>query len=333
MSDHMISEVSLSDERALSQVDFLLEKEGLVRDANLDCICAVYDDDCHVIGTGSCFGNTLRCFAVSKEHQGEGILNELLTHLINLQYQRGNFHLFLYTKQTSACMFGDLGFHEIARIGDTLVFMENRKNGFRDYLHRLESSKTTGKSAAIVMNANPFTLGHLHLVEHAAAGCDALHLFIVSEDVSFVPFPVRKKLVMDGTAHLKNVIYHDSGSYMISNATFPSYFLKDSALVTAAHAKLDLAIFTEIAKTMNITARYVGEEPKSFATGIYNQVMADALPHAGIKCHIIPRKEYEGDVISASRVREALQNKDMELLKRLVPETTYQYFLSNIPKN
>lgn len=133
---------------------------------------------------------------------------------------------------------------------------------------------------------------------------------------------------MDGTSHLKNVIYHDSGSYMISNATFPSYFLQDRDSVTTAHAKLDIAIFIQIAKTMNISARYVGEEPKSFATGIYNQVMAKAFPLAGIECHIVPRKEYGGEVISASKVREALQNNDMNLVKQLVPETTYRYFIS-----
>ena len=72
------------------------------------------------------------------------------------------------------------------------------------------------------MNANPFTLGHQYLVETAAASCDLLHLFIVSEDSSLVPFSVRKKLVMEGTAHLKNICYHESGPYIISSATFPS---------------------------------------------------------------------------------------------------------------
>ena len=58
------------------------------------------------------------------------------------------------------------------------------------------------------MNANPFTLGHQYLVEKAAAENDLLHLFIVSEDASLVPFKIRKQLVMKGTAHLKNICYH-----------------------------------------------------------------------------------------------------------------------------
>ncbi len=74
------------------------------------------------------------------------------------------------------------------------------------------------------MNANPFTLGHQYLVEKSGAENDLLHLFIVSEDASLVPFKIRKQLVMKGTAHLKNICYHDSGPYIISNATFSKLF-------------------------------------------------------------------------------------------------------------
>ena len=45
------------------------------------------------------------------------------------------------------------------------------------------------KVAAIVMNANPFTLGHQYLVEKAAAENDLVHLFMVSEDASLFPMP------------------------------------------------------------------------------------------------------------------------------------------------
>ena len=96
------------------------------------------------------------------------------------------------------------------------------------------------------MNANPFTLGHQYLVETAAASCDLLHLFIVSEDSSLVPFSVRKKLVMEGTAHLSNICYHESGPYIISSATFPSYFQKDETAVIESHARLDPVSYTHL---------------------------------------------------------------------------------------
>ena len=328
MSEYTLSQVSPTDNRTLAQIDALLQQEGIRRDGNLDYICAMLDENYNVIGTGSCFGNTLRCFAVSTAHQGEGLLNQIITHLIEIQCARGNLHLFLYTKVQSAKFFGDLGFYEIARVADTLVFMENRRDGFGSYLRRLARSKTGGRSAALVMNANPFTLGHQYLVETAAAACDTLHHFVVSEDASLVPFAVRKKLVAEGVAHLPNVVLHDSGPYIISNATFPSYFLKDETAVIDGHARLDLAVFTKIAAALNITARYVGEEPTSQVTGLYNKIMCEQLPESGIDCIVIPRKEANGKAISASTVRQCLQTGDWATLETLVPQTTLDYFQS-----
>lgn len=328
MSEYAISQIHPTDRRSLAQIDALLNQEGILRDANLDYICAMYDEDYQIIATGSCFANTLRCFAVSGAHQGEGLLNQIITHLIEVQYQRGNLHLFLYTKISTAKFFRDLGFYEIARVDDALVFMENRRDGFENYLARLSLSKKDGLSAALVMNANPFTLGHQYLAETAASRCDTLHIFVVSEDASLVPFSVRKKLVLAGTAHLPNVICHDSGPYIISNATFPSYFLKDEESVIRGHAKLDLIIFSRIAKALSVTCRYVGEEPKSQVTGIYNQIMSQELPRAGIDCVIVPRKQAMDQPISASTVRQLLKKGDFEALSRLVPSTTLDYFKS-----
>lgn len=336
MADYFISEVKPTEKTVLAMVDRLLVAEGIKRDANLDYICAMFDDDYNVIATGSCFKNTLRCFAVSSAHQGEGLLNQVVTHLIEYQLNRGNLQLFLYTKTNSAKFFGDLGFYEIGRVDNTLVFMENRRNGFAKYLEKLaaesraafpenENTKTVG---AVVMNANPFTNGHLYLVEKAAAECDVLHLFMVSEDASLVPFAVRKNLILQGTAHLKNVICHESGPYIISSATFPSYFLKDEAAVIDGHARLDISVFTKIAAALGINRRYVGEEKSSVVTGLYNKIMAAELPKAGIECVIIPRKEADGKAISASTVRTYLKEGNFEALKDLVPETTYRYFTS-----
>lgn len=329
MSEYALTQVSLSDKRMLAQVDALLVENGITRDANLDYICAMVDEENRVIATGSCFGATLRCFAISQQHQGEGLLNEVVSHLMEYQMVRGYTHLFLYTKIKSAKFFQSLGFYEIARVDGTLVFMENRRNGFPSYLSRLEKTARPGVSGAIVMNANPFTLGHQYLVETAAGRCDTLHLFLLSEDASLVPFGVRKQLVQAGTAHLKNVVLHDSGPYIISNATFPSYFLKDDSAVIQGHAKLDLAIFVRIARALGVTVRFVGEEPTSQVTGLYNEIMAAQLPENGIDCVILPRKEALGKAISASTVRAALQAGDWQTLSQLVPQTTLDYFRSS----
>ena len=327
MSD-TLSAISPRDTRAWKQVDALLEQEGIRRDANLDYTCGIFDEDWNLAATGSSFGSTLRCFAVDKSRQGEGLLNQVVSHLMERQAERGLFHLFVYTKCESAKFFRDLGFSEIARVENTLSFMENRSGGFAGYCRRLSQLKREGKSAAIVMNATPFTLGHRALVERAAAENDTVHLFVLSEDASLVPFSVRWKLVTEGVADLKNVICHKSGPYIISAATFPSYFLKDEEAVIRGHARLDLALFGSIAQALNVTARYVGEEPTSQVTGLYNRVMAESLPEMGIACTIVPRFEADGQIVSASTVRRAIHDGRLEDIRPWVPESTWRYFCS-----
>ena len=330
MAEYCISRIYPSDKKAFSKIDSLLRQEGISRDANLDYTCAIYDDDMHIIATRSCFKNTLRCMAVDHRHQGEGLLNQIVSHLIDYQYSRGIYHIFIYTKLSTEKFFRDLGFYEIARVDGKLVFMENRATGFSDYLDSLKGFWMEGNCSAIVMNANPFTLGHRYLIEQAAAASDHVHLFIVSEDASLFPFEIRKRLVMEGVSDIKNVICHDSGPYIISNATFPSYFLRDSRDVIESHARLDIEIFARIASACNISSRFVGEEPFSEVTGIYNRIMQEQLPAHGIACHIVPRKPMEGSdqPISASTVREAIRTGDVQLLKRLLPESTLSFLQS-----
>src|SRR5699024_8658320 len=87
-------------------------------------------------------------------------------------------------------------------------------------------------------------------------------------------------------------------------------------------------IFTRIAKAMDITRRYVGEEPTSLVTGIYNEIMQKKLPENGIECIVVPRLQSEGKAISASTVRQAIKDGNFELLKELVPRTTLDDFQS-----
>ena len=324
-----ISSVDCQDRRSMAEIERLLQEEGLRPDKHADYICAMFDENNHAIATGCCVGNTLRCFAVSSSHRGEGLLNQILYHLTEVQISRGNSHLFLYTKPETAPMFGDLGFHEIARVENRVVFMENRRSGFPGYLSNLASTRRDGVSAAIVMNANPFTLGHQYLVEQASAACDTLHIFVVSEDISQFPFSVRRRLVADGTRHLSNVVLHDCGPYIISAATFPSYFLPDDTDAAELQARLDVAVFARIAQTLNITQRWAGEEPKSPITCLYNRVMSEELPKSGIRFIEIPRKKAGDAIISASTVRALIRSNDFSALEHYLPPTTLEYLMNN----
>jgi [citrate (pro-3S)-lyase] ligase len=327
--EYTISSLNPTDQRSLAQQRALLQKEGIERDRNLDYIVGLFDENHNMVATGSCFRNTLRCIAVDSSHQGKALLNRVVTHLIEYQCEQGNPHLFLYTRCDAARFFGQLGFHEIARVRDTVVFMENRRDGFRDYLHELAQTKREAQRvAAVVVNANPFTLGHLYLLERASKENDIVHVFVVSEDVSLVPFSVRYDLAKKGTTHLSNLVYHTSGSYMISTATFPSYFLRDEETVIEAHARLDIAIFKKIAASLGVCRRYVGAEPYSSVTSIYNRVMKGELATDGIACIVVPRRETDSGAISASMVRKLIHDGNIEEIKKSVPETTYGFFAS-----
>ena len=323
--------ISTSDTRANRQVDALLQSVGIKRDGNLDYTCGIFDDDWRLIATGSCFHNTIRCLAVAADRQGEGLLNEIVSHLVEVQSMRGNTRLFLYTKPQSAKFFTDIGYAEITRTAD-LVFMENRRNGFSSWLESLADHASSGRTAAIVMNANPFTLGHRHLVETAARENDTVHLFLLSEEAGPIPFAVRKRLVTQGVADLKNVLLHDSGPYIISAATFPSYFLRDQDTVIRAHAEMDLNIFIRIAARLGITMRYVGEEPTSRVTSLYNETMAQLLPAHGIECRILPRFAVDDQPVSASTVRQAIHDGRLDDVASMLPQTTLAYFRSDEAK-
>lgn len=333
MSEYQFSEIRPGDRRAMREMETLLKAEGISKDGNLEFSVGLYDEDYRLVATGSAFANTLRCLAVDGAHRGEGLMGQVVSYLVDWQFRRGYADLFLYTKTSTAHFFTDLGFYEVARGDDKVVFLENRKHGFARYLARLQAeTQAAGLSGnrvgAVVMNANPFTLGHQYLLETAAADCDVLHLFMVSEDASLVPFAVREKLIHEGSAHLGNLVYHTTDHYLISSATFPSYFLKDSETVIRSQAALDTELFIKIAHALGITVRYVGEEPFSEVTNIYNEVMAQRLCAAQIGLRILPRKTQNGKAISASQVRQALHGGQLEALRGLVPETTYAYFAS-----
>lgn len=326
---YAVREISRLDTAEALQVRTLLAGEGLTLDAHLDYTCGLFDETDTLLATGSCFASTLRCFAVAKEHRGEGLLNEVVTHLLEVQAARGNFHLFVYTKPQSVRFFESLGFTGIARLDGTLVFLENRKRGFASFCEELSRTRRPGASAAIVMNANPFTLGHRYLVEQAARRYEAVHLFVLSEDRSFFPADVRLRLVRLGVREFPNVQVYETKEYLISAATFPGYFLKGSDAAARAGARLDAALFVKIAAALGVSARFVGEEPTSRATRLYNEILQQELTKAGLDVILLPRLCLNGQPVSASAVRQMIHDGDLDTVRELVPPSTWEYLQSS----
>ena len=191
----------------------------------------------------------------------------------------------------------------------------------------------SGTAGAVVVNCNPFTKGHRYLIETAAKQCDYLYVFVLSEDKSEYSASDRMEMVKLGTAHLKNVTVLPTGPYLISEATFPKYFLKDRETAQREHYLLDLAVFTRwFVPHFGITHRFAGTEPTCAVTGGYNRAMEEILPQAGVEFVEIRRKQELDAAISASTVRREMQAGNLEALKKLVPESTYQCIVNKIQR-
>lgn len=301
----------------------LLQKAGLTPDEAVGQTVLVWENDT-LIATGSRQENILKCIAVDKAYQGEGLLATVLTQLRQEAFREGHRHLFLYTKPANEFLFRSLAFYPVAATGDVLL-MEDKKDGIHAFLQSLPvaDGKTAG---AAVMNCDPFTLGHQYLIETAAAECDRLYIFVLSEDKGRFSTFDRLEMVKRGTAHLPNVWVLPTGPYLISSATFPTYFLKDRDGAGEAQCRLDMEIFCKyFAPHFGITRRYVGTEPLSALTRQYNEALAEALPPRGIALRQVSRLEKNGIPVSAGAVREALASGDAGALALLVPETTLAY--------
>lgn len=197
---------------------------------------------------------------------------------------------------------------------------------YLESIDRFRVKKESGRAGSIVMNCNPFTLGHRYLIEAASKKCDTLYIFVVEEDKSVFPFKDRIELVRKGTQDIPNVVVIPSGKFIISQLTFNAYFIKDENENIQFDPTNDVSLFAaRIAPYMGITKRFAGDEPLDKVTNQYNSTMKRVLPKFGIDFEIIKRKEEGGEVISASRVRKLLQEKKFDEIQRIVPETTYSY--------
>ena len=301
----------------------LLQQAGLTPDMDWETTVLIWEGR-DLIAAASRAGNLLKCIAVDDYHQGEGLTATLLTQLRQDAFQAGHSHLFLYTKPKNREMFSSLFFYPIAETADVLL-MENKENGIECFMETLPDDLCGGTVGALVMNCNPFTKGHRYLIETAAKECLRVYVFVLSEDKSYFSAVDRLEMVRRGTEDIPNVKVLPSGPYLISSATFPTYFLKDRDGAEQVHCLLDIEIFCNYyAPRLGISRRYVGTEPLSPMTAQYNEALKANLPQRGIAVHEIPRLEI-GVPVSASAVRKAFVEGDNSTLEAMLPETTYRY--------
>lgn len=322
-----LQHINLARKHNRDEVARFLERFGLRFDDPPEFTVVLRDQAGGIVGTGSLDGEILRNLAVDETLQGGGLTAAIVSALIQEAARRGTMHYFIFTRPEKSVLFEGLGFKKIAEAKPYTALLESGIGSVASFCDEVakKAEHLPAQRAAIVMNANPFTNGHLALVEKAASENGGVIIFAVSEDKSLFPFEDRFALIKAGTSHLPNVIVVPSGKYIISAATFPTYFTREDERA-AAQARLDITLFAEqIAPKLGITARYVGEEPYCAITATFNDAMLDILPEAGVTVRIMPRALANGGIISASTVREMIREGRMDELGAYVPETTLSY--------
>ena len=331
MYEYNIEWVNLKDKESRLEVENFLNTFDLILDIDVD-YTIVIRKDAVIIATCSKAKSVLKCFAVNEELRGEGITSLLISALIDKLFNQGIYHSFIFTKPDKTHIFTSLNFKLIYR-NDEVALLENGVYDINETLREMKKSYDIGdnEKAALVMNCNPFTLGHKYLIEEASKNNKKVLLFIVEEDKSLFPFKVRYEIVCKGVAHLKNVKVLPGGEYIISSATFPSYFLREKGERLRAYVDLDASIFGKyFCKSLNITRRYVGEEPYCNVTEVYNEALCEVLPRYGVEVLQVSRKEFNHIAISASRVRNLIKEDCISDLNKLLPQVTLEFLNTSL---
>lgn len=350
--------------RQRQRIEAFLKRNGLRFD-DMHYYAAITDDDGEMIAGGGLKGNVIKCVAVDDAHKGEAIANTLISHLIAHANEEGYSNVMLFTKPKNRQLFESLSFRLLAEAPEA-VLMETGIGGINNMVEQLKKIKeegevckennqgckkeektnlnittpqhlnpstpqplttTTPLRGVVVMNCNPFTLGHRYLIEQAAKQVERLFVMVVREDCSLFAYAERKAMVEQGVAHLKNVTVIDGSEYAISQATFPTYFLKRLDDAADTQMLLDLDLFRRhIAPALGATVRFVGTEPTDQLTRRYNQLMHEVLADV----RETARLEKKGNAVSASRVRKAMEQGDMSTIRQLVPPTTLPYIIAHL---
>lgn len=333
--------------RQRRQIEMFLQTNGLRYD-DVDYYAAIVDESSdEMIAGGGLKGSVIKCVAVADGHKGEAVANVIVSHLIAKANAEGCQCVKLYTKPDNRQLFESLSFRLIAE-SPNAILMETGVGGIEKYSEelRVKSEELGVKSeelkndesvvsnarkpiGAIVMNANPFTLGHRFLVEQSSELVERLYVVVVREDCSMFSYNERKAMVSQGVRDIGNVVVVDGSDYAVSAATFPTYFLKQLSDATDTQIILDLDLYRRrIAPALGATIRFFGSEPTDPLTRRYNELMHQQLGEEHV--HEIQRKQQEGSAISASRVRKAMMEGCLWDAIQLVPPTTIPYIIGHL---
>lgn len=334
--------------RQRRRIEQFLGDNGLRLD-DVDYYAALVDETTdEIVAGGGLKGGVIKCVAVADGHKGEAVANQIVSHLIAQANADGHQCVKLFTKPQNQKMFESMSFRLLAE-APKAILMETGIGGIKRYSEELKSEKGKVKSeksncelhhlnpspqqpimpqsGIIIMNCNPFTLGHRYLIEQAAQQVDTLYILVVREDCSMFGYDERKAMIVRGVAHINNVVVCDGSEYSISATTFPTYFLKCLSDASDTQMTLDIDLYRRhIAPALGATVRFVGTEPDDPLTRRYNELMKSMLPDV----REVARLQQSGVAVSASRVRKAIVENHLALAARLVPPTTVPYIVAHL---
>lgn len=311
-----IVEMPLSSPFFRKKVGDFLGANGLRMEA-MDVYYTLQNAEGVILSGAGLSADVIKGVAVSESARSEGLLPPLLSHLIA---QSGRSNLKVFTKPEYQTVFESLGFRVLASTPEAILLENGR--GLESYCAYLQKQRRPGRSGVVIMNANPFTLGHRYLLEQAASQVDTLFVIPVKEEGQL--FPYAERLEMIRSVSLPGVVVLEGSDYQISSATFPTYFLKDLSSAAETQMRLDIDLFSKhIAPALDAAVRFVGSEPSDALTARYNALMQEMLPEVVE----IPRLCTEVPV-SATSVRGALISGRYREAAALTPETTHPYLLA-----
>ena len=311
-----IVEMPLSSPFFRKKVGDFLGANGLRMEA-MDVYYTLQNAEGVILSGAGLSADVIKGVAVSESARSEGLLPPLLSHLIA---QSGRSNMKVFTKPEYQAVFESLGFRVLASAPEAILLENGR--GLENYCAYLQKQRRPGRSGVVIMNANPFTLGHRYLLEQAASQVDTLYVIPMKEEGQM--FPYAERLEMIRSASLPRVVVLEGSDYQISSATFPTYFLKDLSSAAETQMRLDIDLFSKhIAPALDAAVRFVGSEPSDALTARYNALMQEMLPEVVE----IPRLCTEVPV-SATSVRGALISGRYREAAALTPETTHPYLLA-----
>ena len=308
-----------SSEKALEE--FLLDKEVIYEDVDASYVIRDAGD---IIATVSVKKNLIKFFYINEAYQGEGLAIELINSALEDIISKGYRTYFVFTKAKNENIFTSLSMDVIEKTED-VVLLEGGFFKYADWIQNIKKDLDKDEYSAIVMNANPLTLGHEYLVDKALEEARDLIIFVLEEDASYFSAKDRYEIVKNHYHNNDRVHVYKSGPYIISRATFPTYFLKKDTDKLKVYTELDAKIFAKhIAKDLNIKKRYFGTEPIDKVTEKYNKMMKKILFEYGVESEFIERKKINDEYISASKLREGLET-DFESIKKYLSQDVYEY--------